>query len=191
MQAVARKTYRWTVDEYHQLVDRGMFDDKHVELIDGAILERSVPNSPHVVGMCLGLEALRSAFGHGFLVRPQSPLTLGSASEPEPDLAVVQGGIRDYITGHPTTALLVVEVSDSSLAYDRKEKASLYAQASIADYWIVNVVNGQLEVYRGPAPDASQAFGFGYSSQTILHRGDVIAPLAAPTATVAVADMLP
>jgi Uma2 family endonuclease len=190
MQGVARKTYRWTVDEYHQLVDRGMFDDKHVELIDGEILERPMPNSPHVKGMCLAQEALRSAFGSGFWIRPQSPLTLGTSSEPEPDVSVVKGKIRDY-SGHPTTALLVVEVSDSSLAYDRKEKASLYAQAGIVDYWIVNVVNGQLEVCRDPVPDPSQEFGFGYSSRTVLRRGDVVTPLAVPNKSIAVIDLLP
>ncbi len=193
MQAVvqtAPKTRRWTVDEYHQMEELGWFRNARVELIDGEILEMPAPNNPHVVAMHVTEDASRSAFGAGYWVRTQSPLDLGLASEPQPDLAVVQGKARDY-TSHPTTALLVVEVSDSSLAYDRKDKASLYAEAGISDYWIVNVVNGQLEVFRGPAPDASQAFGFGYSSQTILHRGDAVAPLAAPNSSVAVADLLP
>jgi Uma2 family endonuclease len=190
VQTIVRKTYRWTVDEYHQMVDLGWFQDQRVELIDGEILERPVPNNPHVVAMSLTEDALRSAFGSGFWIRPQSPITLGSASEPEPDLAVVPGKPRDY-TSHPTTALLVVEISDSSLSYDRKEKASLYARAGIADYWIVNLVNGQLEVCRDPALDPLQAFGFGYSSHIILHSGNAIAPLAAPNTPIAVADLLP
>jgi Uma2 family endonuclease len=190
MQAVVPKTRRWTMDEYHQMEELGFFQDGRVELIDGEILEKPVPNNPHVVAMHVTEDALRSAFGAGYWVPTQSTLDLGTASEPQPDLAVVPGKARDY-NAAPTTALLVVEISDSSLSFDRKEKASLYAEAGIADYWIVNVVNGQLEVYRSPAPDASQAFGFGYSSQTILHRGDVIAPLAASHAPVAVADLLP
>jgi Uma2 family endonuclease len=190
VQAVVPKTRRWSLDEYHQMEGLGFFRDGRVELIDGEILEKPVPNNPHVVAMHVTEDALRSAFGAGFWVRTQSPLDLGLSSEPQPDLAVVPGKARDY-TAAPTTALLVVEVSDSSLAYECKEKASLYAEAGIADYWIVNVVNGQLEVFRGPAPDASQAFGFGYSSQTILNRGDVIAPLAALNSPIAVADVLP
>jgi Uma2 family endonuclease len=190
MQAIMRRTYRWAVEEYHQMVDFGWFDRTRVELIDGEILERPMPNNPHVVAMGLAEDALRSAFGPGFWVRPQSPITLGSRSEPEPDLAVVPGKPRDY-SSHPTSALLVVEVSDSSLAYDRKEKASLYAEAGITDYWIINVVNSQLEVCRDPMPDPLQTFGFGYSSRIILHSGDAIAPLAAPNSPIAVADLLP
>jgi Uma2 family endonuclease len=185
MQAV-----RWTVDEYHQMADLGWFQGKRVELIDGTILERPVPNSPHVVAMHLTEEVLRSTFGADFWVRTQSPLNLGPASEPMPDIAVVPGKPRDY-TAHPTTALLVVEIGDSSLSYDRKEKASLYARAGLADYWIVNLVNGQLEVCRDPVPDPLQTFGFGYSSRTILHLGDAIAPLAALNTPIAVADLLP
>jgi Uma2 family endonuclease len=190
MQPAVPKSRRWTVEEYHQMEDLGFFRDGRVELIDGEILERPVPNSPHVIAMHLTEKIVEAAFGVGFWVRTQSPLDLGSASEPQPDLAVVPGKPRDYPV-HPTTALLVVEISDPSLAYDRKEKASLYALAGIADYWIVNVVNGQLEVYRDPIPDTSQEFGFGYSSRAILHRSDAIAPLAAPYTPVAVADLLP
>ena len=102
------------------------------------------------------------------------------------------GSTRSYAgRGNPTTALLIVEVSETTLAFDRRHKASLYAAAGIADYWIVNLVQRQLEVYRSPVSDAAQLFGFGYSSRTILDAGDAVAPLAAPKANVAVADLLP
>jgi Uma2 family endonuclease len=123
--------------------------------------------------------------------RLQAPLHLGPRSAPEPDAAVVPGGPRDYTaTGHPTTALLIVEVSDTTLSYDRGRKASLYARAGIADYWILNLVQ-QLEVHRWPVPDPTQHYRHGYADVLILTPQDHIAPLAAPKKRVAVADLLP
>ena len=111
---------------------------------------------------------------------------------PEPDAAVVPGGPRDYATtGHPTTALLIVEVSDTTLSYDRGCKASLYARAKIADYWIVNLVHGRLEVRRNPVPDVSERYGWRYQDVLLLAPPDRIAPLAAPKKHIAVADLLP
>lgn len=190
MQAVGQRTYRWTVEEYHQMADLGWFHDKRVELIDGEIMEMPAPKNPHVVAMSLTEDALRSAFGPGFWVRTQSPLNIGPASEPQPDVAVVTGKPRDY-TDHPTTAVLVVEISDASLSYDRNHKGGLYARAGIAEYWIVNLVNRRLEVYRGPVADAAQPFGFGYSLRTTHDPGDAVAPLAATNARVAIVDLLP
>jgi Uma2 family endonuclease len=117
------------------------------------------------------------------------PLNLSPHSEPLPGLAVVPGRARDY-SDHPTTALLV-EVIDTTLSIDRGRKLSLYARSGLADYWIVNLVDGQLEVYRSPAPDPSQLHGFRYASRTVLDPGDVVSPLAMPTASVAVVDLLP
>src|SRR5262249_31704863 len=96
----------------------------------------------------------------------------------------------DY-TDHPTTALLVVEVSDTTLAYDRHRKASLYACVGIADYWIVNLVHNQVELYRSPAADSAQPYGFRYADATIRRPGDTVSPLAKPKARVKVADLLP
>jgi Uma2 family endonuclease len=150
------------------------------------------PQGPiHSTGTRSAEEALRIAFGPGFDVRPQMPLSLGLASDPEPDLAVVSGSFRDYCTAHPSTALLVVEVSDTTLAYDRCEKASLYARAGLADYWIVNVLDEQVEVHRHPHPNPDMPFGYGYTNITVYRVGDEIVPLAAPTTLVAVADLLP
>ncbi len=105
---------------------------------------------------------------------------------------MIPGNFRSYVgQGIPTSALLVVEVSETTLYYDRNQKASLYAASGIADYWIINVVQRQVEVYRDPVPDATQAFGYRYASRTILDPGEVVSPLALPGATVAVADLLP
>ena len=190
MQAVEPRVHRWTMEEYHQMADLGWFQDRRVELIDGEIMEMPAPRNPHVVSMSVTEDALRAAFGAGFWVRTQSPLNVGPAAEPQPDVAVVTGKPRDY-TDHPTTAVLVVEISDATLSYDRNHKGGLYARAAIADYWIVNLINRRLEVYRNPVADAAQPFGFGYSARTTHDPGDVVAPLAAPTAPVAVADLLP
>src|SRR5262249_26865513 len=96
-----------------------------------------------------------------------------------------------YATHHPQTAVLIVEVSESRLDYDRTRKASLYARADITDYWIVNLVNNQLEVRRDPRPDPSQHYGHGYASLTTLVPPAVVSPLAAPQVSLAVADLLP
>jgi Uma2 family endonuclease len=176
--------------EYHTLAEMGWFEGQRVELIEGEIIEMSPQKEPHFQSILLILDVLQLAFGPGHSVRPQGPLSLATASEPEPDVAVVRGTPRDY-TAHPTTALLVVEVSESSLAYDRGDKASLYAKAGIADYWILNLIDRQLEVRRNPGPDASQTHGYGYADVTILGETESIAPLAAPQSIVAVRDLLP
>ncbi len=119
-----------------------------------------------------------------------APLDLTLSSEPIPDVFVVPGKPRDY-TAHPTTALLIVEVSDSTLSHDRNRKGSLYAAALIQDYWIVNLVDRQLEVYRVPVPDAAGVFGFTCSQRTILAPGATVSPLALPQAQIAVTDLLP
>jgi Uma2 family endonuclease len=111
-------------------------------------------------------------------------------SEPEPDVAYVPGTLRQVRT-HPTTALLIVEVSDTTLSYDRGNKASLYASAGIADYWIVNLVDRVVEVLRNPALSPAAKFGWSYSTTTTHFSGDSVTPLAAPSASVAVADLLP
>jgi Uma2 family endonuclease len=121
----------------------------------------------------------------------QGPLDLGPYSEPEPDVAVVPGPRARYATQHPRTAVLVVEVSDTTLAYDRTHKASLYAAAGIEDYWIINLVDGQVEVRRDPVPDPIQPHGHTYATLTVLRPPASVAPLAAPGAGLAIADLLP
>jgi Uma2 family endonuclease len=121
----------------------------------------------------------------------QSPFDAGEPSEPEPDIAVIPGNVRDYKTAHPTMAVLIVEVADTSLLYDRTIKASLYAKAGIGEYWIVNLVDYQVEVHRHPAPMPEQTYGFGYTSVTTCKAPDTITPLAAPHMTIAVAELLP
>ena len=170
----------------------GWFADCKVELIGGEVIEMAAQFNNHAAGVTLTADALRGAFGPGYWVRTQATLDLSPHGMPDPDVAVVPGNPRTArARGIPTTALLVVEISDSTLRVDRNLMASLYAAGCIAEYWIVNLVDRQLEVYRNPVADAAQPFGVGYSSRTILDPGDAATPLGAPNARVAVADLLP
>jgi len=190
MQVLELKTRRWTRDEYYRMGEMGFFQDQRVELLEGEVIEMSPQLSRHAVAIGLAELALRGVFGLACWVRTQLPLHVGTSSAPEPDLAVVKGAPRDF-NEHPATALLVVEVSESTLAYDRTRKASLYARAGIADYWIVNLAERCLEVYREPRADTAQSYGFGYGAFVSRAAGDSVAPLHLPGARIAVADLLP
>lgn len=182
---------RWTKEEYHQMGELGWFEDQHVELLDGEIVEMPVPGNPHCVSTDNVYEVLRGLFPkESHWVRMQMPLNLGLDTEPQPDVAVVAGAKTSF-TDHPTAALLVVEVSDTTLSIDRGRKGSLYARAGISDYWIVNLVNRQLEIYRNPMADPTAAHGFRYADVSIGAATEDASPLAAPLRSISVAVLLP
>jgi Uma2 family endonuclease len=174
MDAVPREPKRWSRSAYDFLVAQGAFQpNERVELIEGDILTMPPQNRPHATTVMLTQEALRQAFGPQCHVQVQLPLAISHVSEPEPDLAVIAGSPRDY-PQHPTTARLVVEVSDTTLAFDRKRKGPLYAGAGIPEYWIVNLADRILEVYREPIETAD---GWHYR---LVHRvgpGEQVIPL--------------
>ena len=184
------KAKRWTRKEYYRLYQLGFFRGRRVELIEGEIVEMPPMLNPHAVAVSLALDALRAAFGAGYWVRPQLPLHLETNTEPEPDVSVVSGGARDY-QDHPTMALLALEISYTSLRFDRERKGNVYARAGIADYWIVNLVDGELEIYRDPQPDPMRPGCSKYGTITILKAGDSVAPLAAANSRIAVSDLFP
>jgi Uma2 family endonuclease len=181
----------FSATEYSQLSKLGFFDGQKVELLDGEIYFMAAQGNDHTASVTLLFRALDPAFGPGFWVRCQSTLDLSPLSMPDPDIAVVVGDPASPDDATPTTALLVVEVSESSLATDRGRKASLYAAAGITDYWVVNLPDECLEVRRGPRPDSTADYGASYSSLVTLFRGEGITPLARPGVTVNVADVLP
>ena len=183
--------HQWTRSEYYKMAEAGLFDGKHVELIEGQVIEMSPMGSPHITAVTLAGDTLREAIGRGHFVSTQCPLDFGEISEPEPDIAVIAGQVRDYTEAHPTTAVLIVEVADTSLNYDRTTKASLYAKVGIAEYWILNLIDRQLEVHRTPTPDTTQPHGFGYADVTHYAATEEVTPLAMPQAAVTVADLLP
>lgn len=184
MQA-AQKPKLWTRNEYDRMVEVGVLgpSDK-VELIFGEIRGMSPQKGPHFTGIRKVQEALRVAFGSGYEIRAQGPLALCEDSEPEPDVAVVLGGFEDYRDAHPETALLVVEIADTTLSFDRGAKKHLYAQARIPEYWIVNLKDRELEVFREPGDGE-------YRLHQRLIGSATVAPLAAPHTRLMVSDLLP
>lgn len=123
--------------------------------------------------------------------RCQDAIALDDESEPEPDVVVVPSAHTDYRDRHPERTAVVIEVPDSSLAFDRREKGSLYARGGVQDYWIVNLVDRVLEVYRDPVPDSTAVYGAHYRSVVRFTPPEIVALLALPTVRIAVADLLP
>ncbi|MFI5325559.1 MAG: Uma2 family endonuclease [Candidatus Rokuibacteriota bacterium] len=186
------KMHRWRRVEYERLIETGFFrPGDPVELVGGQLIVAEPQGSRHFAAVQAMEEALRTAFGRGWQVRGQGPLALDEESEPEPDVAVVAGTFRDYVAGHPSRPVLVVEISESSLALDRDHKGSLYARAGLADYWIVNLAEQTLEVYRDPGADPAAPFGWRYRSVEVLRGEAFVSPLARSTARIRVRDMLP
>lgn len=183
------RVHLWTRDEYYKMAELGFFDGKRVELIEGEIFEMSPMNKAHATAIRIILEALRKIFAKNYVVDSQLPLSFNKVNEPEPDVAVIKGGVRDYLNSHPSAAELIVEVSDSTLRYDRTKKAALYAQNKIEDYWILNLKSRCLEVYRQPKKD--KKLGFIYTENRIFTESDVVSPFAAPEAKIKIFDLLP
>jgi Uma2 family endonuclease len=175
----------WTREEYERLVQQGFFrPEERLELVDGVVFEMTPQTSRHASAVRLTQIALQALYPRGFDIRTQMPLALGTGSEPEPDLAIVPGDPRDYIASHPTTAVLVVEVADTSLLHDRKRKAMLYARSGIPEYWLLNLVDWCLEVFLEPQES-------GYRSRLVLKEGDSVAPLTRPRDSIPVSSLLP
>ncbi len=181
----------WSKDEAYRLSELGFFQGQKAELLGGEIMVASPQDAAHFAALDRVAKVLGNAWVGRVWVREQGPLGLGLITEPEPDVSVVPGERADYALAHPTAALLVVEVSESSLAYDRGDKASLYAAGAVRDYWIVDLIHQTLEVRRDPVADPTQRHGFAYTTVTILHRAQSVTPLALPTVLISVADLLP
>jgi Uma2 family endonuclease len=183
---------RWTRVEYDRMVEcRIVGEHEDVELLDGVLVVREPQGSRHGAAVAALYAVLARAFGEGCHVRPQLPIALDDRSQPEPDAVVGRGTPWSYAGAHPSAPLLVVEIAETSLLVDRRHKGALYARAGIADYWIVNLPEAVLEVYREPAPMDAAPLGWGFRAGRRLARGASITPLAAPAARIAVADLLP
>jgi Uma2 family endonuclease len=182
----------WTREEYYKMAEVGVFQPgDRVELVGGKVITMVPQDSPHYTAIDLTAAELRRIFAIGYVVRIQGPLDLGLISQPEPDVAVVRGTIRDYAKAHPNSALLVIEVAESSLTYDRGIKASLYASSGIPEYWVLNLVDRRLEVSHDPIAMPGQPHGYGYRTCTQYLATDTVTPLATPQGSIAVADLLP
>ncbi len=176
--------WRLSIAQYHQMVQSGILtDDDPVELLEGWLVTRMPKNPPHRLTTQLVREALAHLLPIGWYVDAQEPITT-TDSEPEPDVVVVRGDRRDYRDRHPgpVDLALVVEVADSTLQRDRTTKQRLYAAAGIVVYWIVNLVDGQLEVYEGPTGPTEAPH---YAQRTDYQR-DATVPLILDGQTVGV-----
>ena len=181
---------RWDRHEYERLVELGIFHGEPIELLGGELIVSEPQGAYHASAVTKVDYALRAIVPAGWIVRLQSPISLDAESEPEPDLVVVPGRPGDYADAHPGPPALAVEVAESSLAFDRERKASLYARAGIEDYWIVNLVDHVLEVHRDPSPDPSAAYGWRYRSVAVLAPPSAVVPIAFPSGRILAADLL-
>jgi Uma2 family endonuclease len=177
----------WTVEDYYRMSDLGILDpSERTELIAGQIILMTAKGTPHVIVLQLLATNLQAQLGTTALIRTQDPIRLDNFSEPEPDLAIVKGTIFDYAEHHPVPedVYLVIEVADSTLKKDCEVKDKIYARSSIAEYWVVDIKNRQIHIFRDPTPT-------GYSSQLILTESHSVSPLTFPEIVLSIAAILP
>ena len=175
----------WTRTKYRQLIQDGYLEDGTVELVNGEIWQKMGQGRRHTIVVMWLIRALAPIFGFERL-QSQSSLPVNEYSEPEPDLAVLAERLEQYLEQDPTPAdtLLAIEASNTTLRADMTVKQLMYARSGIPEYWVVDIPNRLLHVFRGPTET-------GYASETLLIPEDEVRPLAAPDAAVRVSDLLP
>ncbi len=176
----------FTADEYHRMAEAGVLgEDDRVELVDGEIVEMSPIGSPHAACVDRLNVLLQRLGGVQGIVRVQSPIRLNAHSEPQPDLSILRHRADFYAAAHPTPedVLLVVEVADTSLRYDRDVKIPLYARAGIAEAWLVDLLNGSVDIFTQPSER-------GYQQSRRVGRDARMTSPALPSATLLVSDIL-
>ncbi len=181
----------WTRDEYYRAAEQGVFDGQRVELIEGEIVAMPPQSPGHVSGILYVNDSLQTILPADCHIRQQAGLTISQESEPEPDFCIVKGTKADYVKAHPTTAMLVVEVAKTSLEFDKKLKPHLYAKANVPEYWVLDLVNRQLHVFRDPLADVAAPGGHRYDTSITVDADGTVSPLAMPDATIAVRELLP
>lgn len=175
MEMLAPQRKLWTIEEYERLGELGVFDQgPRVELIEGEIIQMSPQNRPHSHKIMLLTHLLVEHFGAGVYVRVQLPFNSGSDSQPEPDFCILSKEQARRAPGQPEEAELVIEISDSSLSYDRR-KGALYARSGVAEYWIVNLRQQRLEVHREPCRQEAL-----YRLTRLYGPDEAVEPLASP-----------
>src|SRR5262249_13845979 len=162
-----------------------------IELIGGALAVAERHGVEHKTGHRWTARALSGAFGPARDLRSTGPIDLDTGTGPERVVAVVCGSVEDYGHADPSRPVLTVEVAVSSLGVDRQRKGSLYARAGLTDYWVLNLVDRTLEVYREPVADSAAPFGWRYGGAEVLGVDAHVTPLAAPAASIPIARLLP
>lgn len=186
MQRFYEMRHRFTTQKYHQMIDAGVFtEDDRLELLEGEVVAISPINPRHSGTVNRTARLFNVLFGDRAIVGVQNPIQLSEYSEPQPDVTLLAPHPDFYAQGHPQPAdiLLVVEVADASLAYDREVKGRLYAQAGIGEYWLVNLEEGWVEIYRDPSER-------GYRLARRALPGETIHLLAFPDTAVEVDEIL-
>ena len=184
----APEVYRISVDEYERMAEAGVLDDERVELIDGYLVRKMTVNPPHAYAVDVSRAHLTRLLPPGWFIREEKPVRIPQFDEPEPDLSVIRGQVQDYRDRHPGPAdlALLVEVADSTLPRDRGEKWAAYGRGRIPVYWIINLVDRQVEVYTRPGAR-------GYRTSRIYKPGQNVPVVISGhrLGRIAVADILP
>jgi Uma2 family endonuclease len=181
-QQIVRRTF--TVDQYHAMGEAGIFQpDDRIELIRGEVLEMLPIGASHVGCVGRTTHVVTKQIGNDYFVLVQCPIRLSNDSEPEPDFLVVRMDYDQSSLPTPSDALLVIEVSDSSLAFDRHVKLPLYARAGIPEAWLFNLTTTRIERHTDPSPD-------GYRSITIAVQGEALTSVSLPALTISVDAVL-
>ena len=186
MQVLNAPTYRWTVEEYEKLNDAGIFTESdRVELLNGEIIVMSPIGYRHITALNRLTRFFNRRDRDRYIVSPQNPFVLDDRSEPQPDLCLLDPSCDGSgCLASPDEVFLVIEVADSTLRYDREDKRPAYARRGVREFWILNLADNVLEVYRDPAGDT-------YRDARTLRAEAVIAPLAFPDVELRVGDFLP
>jgi len=166
------QTKRFTIAEYHHLEEMEFFNGDRTELIRGEILSMAAKGTKHTVCCSNFLRELATLINGRAVLRCQDPIFLPPNSEPEPDFAIVRDRDDNYLTGHPTPddILLVIEISDSSLNYDRDVKGAMYAESGIENYWIFNLLDNRLEAYSEPYCDVQGNGTYAQRKYVLSHQ---------------------
>jgi Uma2 family endonuclease len=174
---------RWTLDDYHDMLEAGLFEGRPIELLNGLIVEMPPEGPEHADTSTLLMPQLWGAANGRYQVRAAKPISIPpNDSEPEPDIALVRDRSYRKAHPHPEDIFLVIEFSQTSLEKDTEDKRLVYAQAGIADYWVVNLRDRCVILYRDPSEG-------DYQSEQTVYSGD-LAPLAFPDVTININRLL-
>ena len=181
----AAPTYQWSVEEYQKLGEVGIFhEDDRVELLNGDIVIMAPIGLRHMNAVRRLNNVMAHKYGKRCLVDAQNPLMIDGQSMPQPDLLLLRSNLDESRAPMPEDVLLLVEVADTSLLYDMRDKRNAYARTGIAEYWLLDLTHNQLHVFRDPSPD-------DYCSEQVIPAGESVAPLAFPDVAVALNKILP
>ncbi|MEB3342078.1 Uma2 family endonuclease [Okeania sp.] len=176
----------WTVEEYYRIAETGILDpSERVELIEGKIMRMAAKSMAHVIAGRRSRDLLEARLGERVLVWTQDPICLDDYSEPEPDIALIIPPLERYRYSHPTTSdiYLIIEIADTTINNDCRDKSKIYARSGVADYWVLDVVVRQLHVFREPTKDS-------YKKESIFSENEMVSLLAFPDVNLVVEEML-